>query len=133
MRLISDTALAAITIWQEARGEPYEGKLAVAEVIRNRMRERYASDGTVAGTVLRPKQFSGWNSDDTNRIPSLKIDDNDPIAAECIRAWKEATEKNTCVAKRALLYYAPALALPGWAKGCLEVARIGRHAFLVPH
>lgn len=133
MRLIPDTALAAITIWQEARGEPYEGKLAVAEVIRNRMRERYASDGTVAGTVLRPRQFSGWNSEDVSRIPSLKIDDGDPIVAECIRAWKEATEKNTHIAKRALLYYAPALALPGWAKGSLEVARIGRHVFLVPH
>src|SRR5690242_9293677 len=77
MRLISDTALAAVTIWQEARGEAYAGKLAVAEVIRNRIKERYASDGTVAGTVIRPKQFSGWNSSDSNRIPSLQIDDGD--------------------------------------------------------
>jgi spore germination cell wall hydrolase CwlJ-like protein len=132
MRLVSDTALAAITIWQEARGEPYEGKLAVAEVIRNRMRAHYASDGTVAGTVLRPRQFSGWNSDDLNRVPSLKLDDGDRVVADCVRAWKEAAEQNTDVAKRALLYYAPALALPSWAKGCVEVARIGRHLFLIP-
>ena len=133
MRLIPDAALAAITIWQEARGEPYEGKLAVAEVVRNRMRARYASDGTVAGTVLRPRQFSGWNSEDLNRIPSVKLDDGDKVAADCIRAWTEATEKNTDVARRALLYYAPALALPAWAKACVEVARIGRHVFLVPY
>ena len=132
MRLISDTALAAITIWQEARGEAYEGKLAVAEVIRNRMKERYASDGTVAGTVLRPKQFSGWNGGDPNRIPSLKIDDGDEAAAGCIRAWKEAMEQNTYTAKGALLYYAPALAAPEWARGCTELARIGRHVFLRP-
>ena len=132
MRLISDTALAAITIWQEARGEPYAGKLAVAEVIRNRMRARYASDGTVAGTVLGPRQFSGWNSGDLNRIPSLKIDDSDRIVADCVRAWSEAAEKNTGVAKGALLYYAPALALPPWAEACREVARIGRHVFLLP-
>ncbi len=132
MRLISDTALAAATIWQEARGEPYEGKLAVAEVIRNRVRERYASDGTVAGTVMRPKQFSGWNSDDPNRIPSLKLDDGDRIVADCIRAWKEATEHNTNLVRGALLYYAPALAAPAWARGCAELARIGGHVFLRP-
>lgn len=132
MRLISDTALAAVTIWQEARGEAYEGKLAVAEVIRNRMKERYASDGTVAGTVLRPKQFSGWNSRDPNRIPSLKIDDGDKAAAGCVRAWKEATEQNTNTAKGALLYYAPALAAPEWVRGCTELARIGGHVFLRP-
>ena len=132
MRLISETALAAITIWQEARGEAYEGKLAVAEVIRNRMKERYASDGTVAGTVLRARQFSGWNTEDVNRIPSLKIDDADKAVHECVRAWKEATSYGTRTAKGALLYYAPALALPGWAKGCREVARVGGHVFLVP-
>lgn len=132
MRLFSDTALAAATIWQEARGEPYEGKLAVAEVIRNRMRVRYTSDGTIAGTVLRPHQFSGWNSDDVNRIPSLKLDDADKVVADCIRAWKEAAEKNTDVAKGALLYYAPALVFPAWARSCREVARIGRHVFLMP-
>jgi spore germination cell wall hydrolase CwlJ-like protein len=132
MRLISDTALAAVTIWQEARGELYQGKLAVAEVIRNRMQERYASDGTVAGTVLRPKQFSGWNGGDPNRIPSLKIDDGDRSVAECIRAWKEAMEQSTNIAKGALLYYAPALAAPAWARGCTELARIGGHVFLRP-
>jgi spore germination cell wall hydrolase CwlJ-like protein len=132
MRLISDTALAAVTIWQEARGEVYAGKLAVAEVIRNRMKERYASDGTVAGTVMRPQQFSGWNSGDPNRIPSLKIDDGDRVVADCIRAWKDAMEQQTNTVKGALLYYAPALAMPGWARGCTELARIGRHVFLRP-
>ncbi len=132
MRLISDTALAAVTIWREARGEVYEGKLAVAEVIRNRMKERYASDGTIAGTVMRPKQFSGWNSNDPNRIPSLKIDDGDQAVADCVRAWKEAMEQNTNSVKGALLYYAPALAAPEWARGCMEAARIGRHVFLRP-
>ena len=132
MRLFSDIAFAAATIWQEARGEPYEGKLAVAEVIRNRMRARYASDGTVVGTVLRPRQFSGWNADDPNRIPSIKLDDAERIVAECLSAWKEAVEKNTDVAQGALLYYAPALVVPVWARSCREVARIGRHVFLIP-
>lgn len=52
----SDEALAALTVYLEARGESFAGKLAVAAVIRNRMERRYQSDGTIAGTVLRPRQ-----------------------------------------------------------------------------
>ena len=59
-RLIPEDKLAILTIAQEALAEPFEGKLAVAEVIRNRMKQRYMSDGTVEGTVLRAWQFSGW-------------------------------------------------------------------------
>lgn len=86
MRLISEEALAVTTIHQEAAGESYLGKLAVAEVIRNRMNKRYASDGTVTDTVLRPKQFSGWNTSDAGRIRNARIDSDDPIVKDCIRA-----------------------------------------------
>ena len=133
LRLVSDTALAVITIWQEARGEPYEGKLGVAEVIRNRMKEHYASDGTVEGTVLKRLQFSGWNDGDPNRIPSVRISDSDIIVQECLKAWGDANLNGTNVAKGALLYYAPGLVIPGWAKASMEVARIGGHVFMVPH
>lgn len=44
--LVPDDTWAILTIIGEAAGEPYVGQLAVAEVIRNRMRQRYASDGT---------------------------------------------------------------------------------------
>lgn len=136
MRLISDTALAVITIWQEARGEDYRGKLAVAEVIRNRMRFKYSSDGTVAGTVARSYQFSGWNDDpgdNAQLVQSLKLDDDDPIVQDCMTAWHDANMNGTNVAKGATLYYNPALAQPGWAKASMEVARIGKHIFMVEH
>lgn len=133
MRLISDTALACITIWQEARGEPYEGKLAVAEVIRNRMKEKYASDGTVEGTVLKRLQFSGWNEGDPNRIPSIRISDSDLVVQECMKAWGEANLNGTNVAKGALLYCNLNVVQPGWAKASMKVAQIGHHTFFVPH
>lgn len=133
MRLISDEALAAITIWQEARGESYKGKVMVAEVIRNRAKWRSSSDGTIAGTVARNLQFSGWNANDPNRIPSLKLDDSDPVVQECVKAWREAVTTNTNFAKGALNYYASWIATPGWAGGMTEVAREGQHIFLVPH
>lgn len=58
--MIADTDLFATCIWTEANGQPYEGKVAVARVIYNRMAARYGSDGTIAGTVLRYDQFSAF-------------------------------------------------------------------------
>lgn len=117
MRIISSDSLAIATIWQEAAGEPYEGKLAVAAVIRNRMKKKYQSDGTVEGTVLKDYQFSGWNTDpkDTLRERSMRLDDTDPVVAECAKAWKESELIDPT--KGAVLYFAPkgVKKTPAWA------------------
>lgn len=133
-RILSDDALAIITIAQEAIGESYEGKLAVAEVIRNRMRHKYSSDGTVAGTVLRPWQFSGWNTDSVGRVRMAKIDGDDKVVDDCVRAWRSAKEGSNTV-NGAVLYYAPAIVkMPKWARPeyAIQVAEIGGHVFFVP-
>ena len=132
-RLVSEEALAVITIWQEARNEPLEGMVAVGEVIRNRMTQKYSSDGTVSGTVLRPLQFSGWNAKDPSRIKSLQIDDDNATVKKCLAAWLQSEHTNH--ANGAVLYYAPAVVeQPFWAKPDVaqEVARIGGHVFYVP-
>lgn len=125
--IIQPDALAVTTIWQEARGEPYIGKVAVGEVIRNRMGRGYSSDSTVAGTVLRDFQFSAWNVGDPNRIKSLKLDDLDPIVIDCIRAWHES--KKTVYAKGAVLYCNTNLARPFWATPERMLTVIGSHTF----
>ena len=129
-RVISEEALAVVTIWQEARGEPYAGKVAVAEVIRNRMRARYSSDGTVAGTVARAYQFSGWNAQDPGRVPSLRLDDADAVVLECARAWRDAQAGSETVGG-AVLYHAQYLAPPSWAAAgrAVRIAQVGRHIF----
>ena len=73
MRLVSDDAWAIMNIWIEARGEPYEGRVAVGRVMRNRMRLKFFSDGTVSNTVLYPYQFSGWNSSGHGRDGAAKL------------------------------------------------------------
>lgn len=130
-RLISDDALAIITIYQEARGESFNGMCAVGEVIRNRMGRKYSSDGTVAGTVCRPYQFSGWNTQDPNRVPSLKLDDADPKVKECAKAWR--TSQATTYAMGAVLYCNLAVlpARPDWAKAENHVAKVGSHDFFI--
>lgn len=138
-QLISDDAVAIVTILQEAESEPFAGKLAVAEVIMNRSRHRYNSDGTIIGTCLGPLQFSGWNSKSTNRIRTMRCKSSDPMVADCIKAWEQAKAGSNTV-QGALLYYSPktlaALGLPApdWddPKKSRQVASIGHHLFFVP-
>ena len=39
--MIGPATLLALCVWEEARGEPQDGRVAVAEVILNRTRRRY--------------------------------------------------------------------------------------------
>lgn len=129
MKLVPDDALAIITIWQEARNQPYLGMVAVGEVIRRRMARRYNSDGTMAGTVCRAWQFSGWNTDDPNRVPSLCLDDADPIVQQCEKAWEHSASSDF---SRGAVLYCNLKILPtrqAWAKESKRVAEIGDHTF----
>jgi hypothetical protein len=66
---MTDADLLALCVWDEAADQPYEGKVAVARVVLNRMAALYESDGTPFGTIIgfqRPNgdlvsgQFSGF-------------------------------------------------------------------------
>jgi len=129
MRLIADYLLGIVTVFQESEGEPYEGKVAVAEVILRRTKRKYMSDGTVAGTVFRRLQFSGMNSDSANRIRSFKIDSSVAVVDECVRAWCEA-DKGSNLVPDCLHYYNANIVSPPWAEGAEVVATIGNHTFL---
>jgi len=133
--LIPPSCLAIATIVQEAATEPYKGKVAVAKTIRNRMRLKYMSDGTVAGTVLRPWQFSGWNTQDPNRIPSCNISYEHPVVLESYKAWHESLNDWPGF-ENVVLYHAdePTLAKlglkkPAWALASNLVATIGHQLF----
>ena len=129
-RVIADVVLASMTVWMEARGEPYEGKIAVAEVIVRRMTRKVMSDGTVVGTILRPHQFSGWNTQDPNRLAVMRLDDTTPSYLECVRAWNDAVG-GVSVVPEAVFYFAPAQVAtpPMWATRDKWVKTIGQHQF----
>lgn len=132
MKLFDDDALAIATIWQEAEGEPYDAKVALGELIRERMRRKYNSDGTVAGTVGRRYQFSSFNDDATNNarfIASLKLDLENPMVQDCMTAWYASA--NSHLSKGAVLC-ANLSALnqrPPWARDDKLVAKVGRTSF----
>jgi len=130
--IIADDSWAILTIFQEAEGESYSGKVAVAEVILRRTQQKYFSDGTVASTCLWPWQFSGWNANSPNRVRSAKIDDTIPVVQECLAAWAEALTGSN-FSHDALHYLNPKGMehLPTWASADKYAVTVGRHDFYV--
>ena len=75
-----DLEVFALVVAAEAYWEPYEGKLAVANVILNRLLGGRYGD-TVYGVVTAPGQFEGYNHIDKYRNRDL---------TDCYKACKEA-------------------------------------------
>lgn len=125
-KMTFDDHVAARTIWGECRGESYEGKLAVAHVIRNRVR-RGSWGKTVAAVCLASFQFSAWNINDPNRRKMLELDDDDPVLLECVAAWFNVGADPTSGACHYRVTGSPA----SWAEGETPVCTIGAHEFFV--
>jgi len=145
VRLITARMLGARTVLLEAGSEPHEGKVAVAEVIRNRTLLQLLSDGTVEDTVFKPMQFSCWNGDSRRRGWALMLPEDDPAMIECYTAWDEALSEDSNLTKAATHYLNIGLVLkvvgvlPSWAampfdrrqvRPDLVTAKIGQHTFL---
>lgn len=124
MRLLSDFALGVMTVWAEARGESFAGKIAVGNVIRNRCAKAGKS---VAEIVLAKGQFSCFWWKDPNFIPAHVIDDTDLTVKLCADAWLRSEE--TKLVEDATIYYADSIEAPEWVERCEFVAQIGRHTF----
>ena len=130
VRLVPDHILVAITLWAECRGEPWDGQIAVAEVIRNRTVKKHFSDGTVASTILWPYQFSCWNTKDPNRAKMFSLLYGDKLVEQCIRAWNEAVAGSEFT--KGALFYVNLDALtetPSWVGECVQTVKIHRHRF----
>jgi len=131
MKLIDPDAIAIATIYQEARGERLQqSRIAVAEVIYRRTLEKYRSDGSVISTCLWPYQFAGWNPKDPNRIPSLKIDSNDPFVQDCMAAWHMVLTGLSNITNDADSYVNLKVVVPDWYDPAKVTAEIGAHTFL---
>lgn len=113
----SDTKCLARAVYFEARGEPLEGQLAVAQVILNRVASgRYAA--SVCGVIDQPGQFSFAHE----RAPRTG---SDWRTAEAIARIAIANSWEPMV-PRAVSFHASRVA-PSW--GMERVAQIGHHIF----
>lgn len=125
-----DEDICMRTIWMEARGEPYEGKVAVAHVILNRALSGRGRWCTPAKVCLDHMQFSGWRPQDPNLIVALQLSPSDLRAQDCLRAWREVVLRPDPDPTLGSLHYLnPAIASPPWAKGKVPAYIVGAHHF----
>lgn len=80
---LSQEEILALTLYGESRGEPIQGQIAVANVVRNRVLTQKMSYRNIC---LAPKQFSCWNENDPNYVLLTGL-------AEEIKNGKPITDK----------------------------------------
>ncbi len=125
--LTIDEYCLSLNIYFEARGEPYIGKLAVAEVTTRRVYKKKWGDG-YCEVIFSNKQFSWTNN---NLFKQYEVDK---------KAWTEAQKvarmyyelykqkENTSIVPGACYYHADYVN-PYWAKRFIKVRQIDNHVF----
>lgn len=128
MRAIPDDLIATLTVWQEARGESFEGLVGVAEVIRTRLKlGRWGN--TYTQVCLAPYQFSGWNTKDPNRVLSLLLDSQDPGFLRAQSAWGFSETSDITLGASHYCNLKIVNPRPTWALPEALTVVIGNHAF----
>lgn len=125
-----DRELGSLTVYCEASGEPYEGKVAVAATLFNRLKTgRFGS--TIAAVCLQRKQYSEWNDDKANNANLLRgaeTTEDDPVMVDCLRAYDEAA-RGVDPTYGATHYYAVSIPAPVWAETGTFTTQIAHHRF----
>lgn len=128
---LSDRDILARCIWGEARGESVTGMLAVAHVVLNRVKagkSHYGSKGGVSGVILKPAQFSCFNSND----PNLKWMLHPPngVLRTCEIVAELALSGYTIDPTSGSTHYANLdVCNPAWRRTMENKGKIGRHTF----
>lgn len=115
----------AIAIYHEARGEPLDGQLAVAEVIMNRAASgRYPASW--CAVVKQPWQFS-FVHPRTGRIPAVNRDSNAWAYAQAVT--RIAVGNYADALPSDVLWYHADYVAPSWGRRLSKVDKIGAHIF----
>ena len=121
--LSADLKCLAQAVYFEARGEPIEGQLAVAEVVINRARSGIYPDN-YCDVVTQPAQFSFVRR---GRIPEA---DETSAAWQRAEAIAEIAQQNLWQSKASdALYFHATYVRPSWAHQKVQLAQIDTHIF----
>lgn len=115
----SDTYLLAKCIYAEARGESYEGQVAVGAVILNRVRSSKFPN-TISGVIYQKNAFTAVTDGQINLAPDKTAMN---AAQDAINGWDPTYG---CI-----YYYNPAVATSSWIFGRQTVTTIGKHVFAI--
>lgn len=113
----NDHYLLSRMISAEARGEPYDGQVAVGAVILNRV-EHPSFPNTISGVLFQPGAFSALNDGQYDQ----------PISEISKRAAKDAMN-GLDPSGGAIYYYNPAKSTNKWIFSRPVIGKIGKHVF----
>ncbi len=115
----SDLYLLAKTVYAEARGEPYEGQVAVAAVILNRV-ESPDFPNTIAEVIYQPWAFTAVHDGQINLEPNETAYS---AARDAMNGWDPTYG--------CLYYYNASTATSKWIFTRTTVVTIGKHVFAI--
>lgn len=115
----SDLYVLAKCVYAEARGEPYEGQVAVAAVILNRVKSADFPN-TIAGVVYQPWAFTAVNDGQINLEPDSTAYS---AARDAMNGWDPTYG--------CLYYYNASTATSKWIFSRTTVVTIGNHVFAI--
>lgn len=136
-RLKYEAELACLkaNVFFEARGEPFKGKAAVAQVTMNRVKAKQYPN-SVCGTVFQPHQFSWSKQLSSNRIRQImqgqvhKMKPADKKAYLESKAIAElALQGKLTVLPAKVMHYHASSVNPKWAHKMEKHGMIGNHVF----
>lgn len=115
----SDLNLLAKCVYAEARGESYEGQVAVAAVILNRVKSADFPN-TIAGVIYQPWAFTAVNDGQINLTPNQTAYN---AARDALNGWDPTYG--------CLYYYNANTATNKWIYNKKTVVTIGNHVFAI--
>ena len=115
----SDVQLLARAINGEARGEPYEGQVAVGAVILNRVKASNFPN-TISGVIYQPGAFTAVSDGQIN----VALEDESTVvkaARDALNGWDPTGG--------AIYYFNPDTATNKWIWSRPHIKTIGKHRF----
>ena len=113
----NDVQLLAQAVHGEARGEPYEGKVAVAAVILNRL-ESPSFPNTVSGIIFEPLAFTAVADGQIYLEPD---EESRKAVIDAINGMDPS--------ENAMYYFNPETATSEWIWSRPQIKKIGKHIF----
>ncbi len=115
----SDLYLLAKCVYAESRGEPYEGQVAVAAVILNRVKNPQFPN-TIAGVIYQPWAFSSVQDGQINLEPNQTAYN---AARDAMNGWDPTYG--------CLYFYNASTATSKWIYSRTTKVKIGKHVFAI--
>lgn len=113
----NDLKIMANAVYGEARGEPYEGQVAVAAVILNRLKSE-SFPNTIYGVIFQPGAFTAVADGQIYLTPNERAKD---AVEDAINGWDPS---GGC-----LYYFNPVTATSKWIWTRTQIKTIGKHIF----